>query len=83
MRLIASVQALLTPRLVALPVVTTLFMWLAVYAGVYFFGGRLLGIDLTYPEALMVLSSRHFGTDAARQHRRDWERITRPWFRRS
>jgi len=55
-RLMASMQDLLTPRLVALPVATTLFLWLAVYAGIYVLGGRLIGIDLTYPQALMVLS---------------------------
>jgi len=55
-RLVASVQDLLTPRLLVLPVVTTLFLWLGIYAGVYIFAGRLLGIDLPYPEALMVLS---------------------------
>ena len=55
-RLVASIQNLLTPRLLVLPVVTTLFIWLGVYAGCYIFAGRLLGIDLAFPEALMVLS---------------------------
>jgi uncharacterized protein (TIRG00374 family) len=54
-RLIDSVHNLLTPRLLTRPVITTLFLWLAVYAGSYFVGGQLLGIELSYPEALVVL----------------------------
>lgn len=60
-RLIADSSLAFSPPFLAPPTVLTIFLWLTLYAAAYFFGGQLVGVNLSYPEALIVMFAGALG----------------------
>jgi len=60
-RLITDASQCFTLRTLMLPTGLTLILWVAVYAGAYLMGGRFVGVNLSYPEALLVVCAGALG----------------------
>jgi hypothetical protein len=60
-RLIADFIQAFTPRLLWVPFALSFFIWFAMYAGTYWVAGKFVGIDLTYPEVLIVVCAGALG----------------------